>query len=103
MTTKTRLQTVVERLADDLDAELAGDDFSGSFSMPGFNQPSSEDWTPTQKQIEIVRILKETPMLTDWALRRLRELQARITMATLNEMYSPDELQALREAMLEDS
>lgn len=88
--------TLLEKLQTDLASEIERE-FDESFDIPG----AGTHWEPTPKQIEIMRILKETPMLTDWCLRRLRELQARIAGATLNVMYTEQELEELRSQLAE--
>lgn len=87
-------------LVSDIEQELEGDEYSDTFRVP--DTSGSNQWVPTPKQIEIMSILRETPMLTDWCLRRLKELQARIAGATLDVMYTEDELTALRKQLAEE-
>ena len=89
--------TILEQTIKDLRADIESErEESDVFSPAIFAPKSSDAWEPTPKQIEIMAILKETPMLTDWCLRQLKGLQARIMKATLDEMYSPEELAELR-------
>lgn len=75
----------------DLLAEVDAED-DGPFLLA----PQGHAWAPTPKQVEIMRMLRETPMLTDAVLRFLTRKQAEIAAATLNVLYTPDELEELR-------
>lgn len=94
------LGSLIDKLKDDLDTQV--DDIDTTFDVPGATQiGAKDDWIPTQKQLAIMEILKETPMLTDWTLQQLQQLQSRIKNATLRAMYTPDQLRALADSMCE--
>ena len=61
--------------------------------------PPAPEWNPTPKQVAVMRILRERPMLTDWVLRKLTDLVMRIEQATLREMYSAEELEQLKKEL----
>ena len=75
--------------------ELPQAQFDDLLTIP----PPMPEWSPTPKQIAIMRILRERPQLTDWVLRRLSELIQRIEAASLREMYSAEELDQLRKEL----
>lgn len=97
----SQLTSLISKLKDDLDSEIENSADS-MFDVPGAARLASKDeWAPTAKQLQIIAILKETPMLTDWTLNKLLDLQARIKNVTLREMYTPTQLKALADSLCE--
>lgn len=98
------MSKILKHLAE-FEEELQQDPYGDSFNVPGaaaIMGGRGGEWIPTPKQLEILQILKETPMLTDWTLRALKNLKARINNAMLREMYSTTELKEIADALIKD-
>jgi len=71
-----------------------------AFTVPGYR--GTNDWEPTPKQLEIMRILKETPMLTDWLLQTLVAKVQEINTAILRTLYTDEQIKELVGDLLDD-
>ena len=86
--------TVLEQLQIKLTADL-NQQLDNQIVDP-WSQP---EWVPTPKQMEIVRILRDEPILTGATLEFLKQKQAQIAQCKLNALYTPEQLAEFQQQM----
>jgi hypothetical protein len=62
-----------------------------------FGSPQQNDLSRSAKYQELTRILHDNPILVEPALRWLKATQAKLAAATLNVLYTPEELEELQQ------
>ena len=79
----------LKALTDEVDAE----------EQRMFGTPRADDLSRSVKYQELTRILQDNPILVEPALRWLKATQAKLAAATLSVLYTPEELEELKQRL----